>query len=310
MKVNSLIKGSLGKAGLVLKKYSPEILMVVGAAGTIGAAVLTGKATLKATEVLEETKQDLKDIKVAHATCDEEMYSEGDYKTDLTKAYVKTGLSLVKLYAPAIILETLSLGAMFSSNKQLRKRNGYLVAAYGTLEGMYNKYRSNVIEAFGEETDFKMRNSIKSEKVEVIEVDEDGNEHTVKKKVDICTDDGIVSASRYARFFDKNNPEWEKDPEYNKNYLLVKQRYFNDLLRARGHVFLNEVYDALGYKRTDYGQVVGWTYRPMDEDDTADGYIDFGIFDVHKSANRDFVNGYEPVILLDFNVDGNIMHEI
>ena len=46
-----------------------------------------------------------------------------------------------------------------------------------------------------------------------------------------------------------------------------------------------------------------------------DNYVDFGIYDTNKNtkwanANKDFVNGYERSILLDFNVDGDILNNI
>jgi hypothetical protein len=72
------------------------------------------------------------------------------------------------------------------------------------------------------------------------------------------------------------------------------------MLQARGHVFLNEVYDALGIPRSQAGAVVGWVRGQ------GDGYIDFGLFNSENDRARDFVNGYERSILLDFNVNGVI----
>ena len=89
----------------------------------------------------------------------------------------------------------------------------------------------------------------------------------------------------------------------------------NDLLKAKGYLFLNDVYDMLGIPRTKAGQIVGWTYdretcesKTVDEngDPVGDGFIDFGIFNA-KRPNRRFVDGYESVILLDFNVEGNVL---
>ena len=37
-----------------------------------------------------------------------------------------------------------------------------------------------------------------------------------------------------------------------------------------------------------------------------DNFVDFGILDLYNEKKRDFVNGYERTILLDFNVDGEI----
>ena len=77
------------------------------------------------------------------------------------------------------------------------------------------------------------------------------------------------------------------------------------MLRRKGHLYLNEVYDMLGIPRTKAGQIVGWIYD--EEHPVGDNYVDFGIYDSNKPRVRDFVNGYERTVLLDFNVDGNIL---
>ena len=110
--------------------------------------------------------------------------------------------------------------------------------------------------------------------------------------------------SPYARFFDETVYEWKPDPLMNKCFLDAQQRYANNLLEARGHIFLNEVYDMLGFQRTREGAVVGWI-----KNGDGDGYVDFGIYDGNERS-RAFVNGHETSILLDFNVDGTIWDKI
>ena len=119
---------------------------------------------------------------------------------------------------------------------------------------------------------------------------------------------GLEGYSDYAKFFDEGCREWDKDPEYNLTFLKCQENYANDLLKSKGHLFLNEVYDMLGIPRTKAGQIVGWIYD--EENPIGDNYVDFGIYDVYKEANRNFVNGYERNILLDFNVDGDILSKI
>ena len=63
----------------------------------------------------------------------------------------------------------------------------------------------------------------------------------------------------------------------------------------------------LGIPATRAGQQVGWIYDKNDPN--KDNFVDFGIYDTNRPSNRDFVNGYERTILLDFNVDGNILNE-
>ena len=63
--------------------------------------------------------------------------------------------------------------------------------------------------------------------------------------------------------------------------------------------------EMLGIPRAKAGQVVGWVYDAKNP--IGDNYVDFGIYDIHRETVRNFVNGYERTILLDFNVDGNIL---
>ena len=145
-----------------------------------------------------------------------------------------------------------------------------------------------------------------TKEVEEVSVNEDGTESVVKKTVDVVDPSTI---SEYARFFDDGCTGWTKDPEYNLMFLRDQQRYANDLLQSKGHLFLNEVYDMLGIPRTKAGQVVGWFYD--EKHPVGDNFVDFGIYDTNRgTANRDFVNGYERTILLDFNVDGPILEYI
>ncbi len=67
----------------------------------------------------------------------------------------------------------------------------------------------------------------------------------------------------------------------------------------RGYIFLNEIYEDLGFESTETGNVVGWLLG------NGDSHVDFGIF--RGDQTIDFVNGREATILLDFNVDGSIL---
>ena len=165
----------------------------------------------------------------------------------------------------------------------------------------FKEYRGRVVERFGEELDKELKYNIKAKKVEETVVDKNGKEKTVEKTVNVA-DPNLYS--EYARFFDDGCNGWTKDSEYNLFFLKQQQAWANDILKERGHLFLNEVYDMLGIPRTKAGQVVGWIYD--EKNPVGDNFVDFGIYDYNRPKCRDFVNGYERTILLDFNVDGNI----
>lgn len=291
------------KIGFQLKKHSPEILAVAGTVGVVASTVMACKATTKLHDILEDSKNQVNQVHevLENKSIPAEKYSEEDGKKDIAVIYTQTTLKVVKLYAPAVILGALSLTSILTSNKILRKRNVALAAAYTAVDKGFKEYRANVIERFGKDLDRELRFNVKAKEIEETVVNEKGEEETVKKVVNEAT----VGKSEYARFYDDGCKGWEKDPEYNLMYLRHVQDYLNDLLRSRGHVFLNEAYDQLGIPRTKAGAVVGWVYN--EKNPVGDNYIDFGIYDPKDEKARDFVNGYERVILLDFNVDGYIL---
>lgn len=295
---------SINKVGFKLKKHSPEILVVAGVIGTVTSAVMACKATTKLSTIMADTKTDIATIHHVMENPDTvtEEYTQEDGKKDLAIVYAMGGVKLVKLYGPSVILGAVSITAILSGHNILRKRNIALAAAYTAVDKSFKDYRGRVIERFGKELDKELRYNIKAKEIEETVVNEDGSESVVKKTVNVA---GTPMYSEYARFFDDGCTGWDKDPEYNLTFLNHQQNYMNNKLRAKGHLFLNEVYDALGIPRTQAGQVVGWIYD--EKNPIGDNYVDFGIYDLYKEKNRDFVNGYERTILLDFNVDGNIL---
>lgn len=304
--MNSVTR-SINRVGFQLKKHSPEILVVVGIVGAVTSAVMACKATTKANDILNDAKSQVD--KVHKVLEDEaispEMYSEEDSKKDLAIIYAKTGLDFVRLYGPSVLLGVVSIASILASNDILRKRNIALAAAYTAVDTGFKEYRGRLIERFGKELDKELKYNIKSETVQETVIDDKGNEQTVDKVVEVANPNVY---SDYARCFDDGCKGWTKDPELNLVFLKQMQQYANDKLRAKGHLFLNEVYDMLGFPRSRAGQIVGWIYDEKNK--VGDNFVDFGIYDATKQPNRDFVNGYERVIWLDFNVDGPIWNLI
>lgn len=299
------------KTKFQLKKHSPEILVAAGVVGTVASAVMACKATTKVSTILEETKETVD--KIHECVGNEELaerYSEEDAKKDLAIVYTQTGVKFIKLYGPSVALGALSLGCIIASHRILSKRNVALAAAYTAVDKGFKEYRGRVLERFGKEVDRELRYNIKAKEIEEIVTDEKtGKVTTVKKTVEVADIDDPNSYSEYARFFDDGCLGWQKDPELNLYFLKCQQNQANDKLKAQGYLFLNDVYEMLGIPKTKAGFVVGWLYD-KDREVDGDGFVDFGIYNIHRKKNRDFVNGYERTILLDFNVDGNIWEQM
>lgn len=295
------VNGVASKTVMKLKKHSPEILVVAGIAGTVVSAVLACKATTKVAEILDETKGTLDTIHEGMETgaINGQEYTTEDGKKDTVVVYAQTRMKLAKLYAPAIILGTLSITSILASNNILRKRNVALGAAYAAIDKSFKEYRGRVIERFGEQVDTELKYDIKAKKFEEIEVDpETGKEKKVKKTV-MVADPNLQSD--YAVYFDSKSRNYETNPDYNRMFLKAQQAFANDKLQTRGHLFLNEVLDDLDLPRTPAGQIVGWTK------DGPDGYVNFRIVEVERETED---GRHEPALLLDFNVEGNIWEKM
>lgn len=290
--VPAAIGRTVARSALLAQKNSPGLLLGAGIVGTVAGTVLACKATLKMDSVVSEAKDKLDTAR----TLEHDDYSERDRQKDISLIYVKTSVEVVKLYAPAIIVGGIAIACLTRSHNILSKRNAGLTAAYTALEKGFNEYRARVVDKYGEDVDQELRYGY-----EVVEVGKGKKKELVKRVAP-------GEPSIYARFFDEYcGPKWGPDAEYNLIFLKAQQNYANDMLHARGHVFLNEVYDMLGIPRSEAGSVVGWLRT---ENNSSDNHVSFGVFDGRTQVARDFVNGREGAILLDFNVDGVIYDKI
>lgn len=287
----------IGRTTLKAKKHSPEILFGAGVVGVVTTAVLASRATLKVDGILSEHEQKMKDINEVFGQ-NRPDYSEQDFIKDKVVVKTRTAMDLAKLYSLPAGVGLLTVSCFAGGQVVLNKRNAALVAAYAGLEKGFAEYRDRVIAELGVEKDQTFR--YETEKAQVIS--KDGKDTTKSETKQVPAE--FKGHSIYARFFDEHSKSWESNAEYNRVFLHCQQQYANDMLRVRGHLFLNEVYDMLGLERTKPGAVVGWVWG------NGDNYVDFGVFSDKSDRIRDFVNGREASILLDFNVDGVIYDKI
>lgn len=300
----SKLTRAFGKTGLKIKKHSPEILVVGGIIGTVASTVMACKATTKVNDILEETKTQVNQVHdvLADESIPEEKYSVEDSKKDLAIIYTQSAVKFAKLYGPSVLLGVTSITCILAGHNILRKRNVALAAAYATVDKGFKEYRSRVVERFGKELDRELRYNVKAKEVEETVTDEEGNETVVKQKVKVA-DPNVYSD--YARCFDEACSGWTKDPEFNLMFLRRQQDHANEILRSKGYLVLNDVYEMLDIPVTKAGQVVGWVYDENNED--GDNFVDFGIYRIDSEPARRFVNGDERNIWLDFNVQGDIL---
>lgn len=287
--VPAKVTRTIGRQVLLAKKNSPHFFFAAGVVGVLGGTFLACRATLKLEESLDEIKTDLDKVKEIKKNAGPE-YSDRDHMKDLGYVYSKSAIKLGKLYGPSIIVGGVSIASLTGSHVQLVRRNVALSSTLALVSKAYENYRIRVQEEIGKDRELEIHRGITTQQLTI-----DGKKELVK-----VTDPN--GWSPYARIFDETTEHYQKNAEYNRIFIQCQQNYLNHLLHARGHVFLNEVYDALGFERSQAGQVVGWITNGE-----GDGFIDFGLFEA--TSNR-FINGIERAIILDFNVDGVIYDKI
>lgn len=307
--INASVRKMTGKAEMKIRKNSPEILLAAGLIGMVGTVVLACKATLRADEVLDHHRKKMADIHDAKEIADQNEsggeleYDDQLYRMDVGMQYAKTSGSLMKLYAPAIAVGSLSVAAILVSRNIMQKRYLGAVAFGNAVNSAFEEYRKRVREEEGELKDRHYRYGTDLGTIEEKETDENGKAKKVKKDFENA-DPAKMPADDTCRFFDSKNPNWDKNPNFSMMFLRGVQNTCNDLLHVRGHLFLNEVYDALGFDHTPQGAVLGWV------EGIGDDYVDFGLYDQNKDNVRRFVNGEDNVILLEFNHAGVIWDKI
>lgn len=282
---------AFGRKVLTVKKNSPHIFFAAGVAGFVGTTVLACKATMKLEKVLDDIEVEIRDVKQVAEENQQagRPYDEKEHYKDLAYVYGKGAGRLIRLYGPSIVLGAASIGALTGSHVQMTRRNSALTATLAAVSKAYDEYRIRIQEEIGEDRERDIYRGVTSE-----------TEGEGKKKETYLLKEGN-GFSIYARLFEESNMNWRKDPEETRFFIQCQQNYANQLLQARGHVFLNEVYDSLGLERSQAGQLVGWVL-----DGDGDGYIDFGMY---ETRNTDFINGHEKNVWLDFNVDGVVLEK-
>lgn len=290
--VRNVANKTLGRGSAIVRRHSPEILTGVGIVGVVTSAVFASKATLKLEPVVDGITEHKN---LAKQRLTDEEFSVVEYQKEVAHIYTRGTIDIVRLYGPAVTIGASSIACLLGAHGIMRQRNVALAAAYTTMEKGFSEYRKRVVEEFGEEKDRDFRMGVREEVVT--------DSETGKAKTVIKADPN--SHSVYARFFDEQSSSWVKTPEYNLSFLRCQQNFANDLLQSRGHIFLNEVYDMIGVPRTQAGSVVGWVISKE-----GDNYVDFGMYDFASDKAREFINGHERSILLDFNVNGVIYDQI
>lgn len=288
------------RSKLVVSKHSPEILMGVGTIAIVSGVVLACKSTLKVEEVLDEDASTKEKIAAAASSnakmSDGQTYTEEMAKHDNLVCTAKTGLKLVKMYAPSVALIGGGITCFFVAHGILHKRNLALAAAYNALSAEYLDYQKRVADAVGEDVETRIRSGLGK-------ATEDCGE--IKKGDDIAI--GSLSNDAFSVYFEPGNPYYNKEDTYNVSFITCQETTANRIINRHGHIFLNEIYDMYGLPHTKAGAVVGWLADADNKNGRAN-YVDISVKPCWKCAATGEVEnhplsdvGWYRAYLIEFN---------
>lgn len=267
--------GVFGAVKLALIKHAPTLLV---AGGTTMLVAATGVAVKKSFTYLDE---DLVPYitEAAEIEADEER-DEEDKKADLTAAQKKFLVKTAKRYAPALGLMVAGIACIAAGHTMQLNRLAGLGAALALAEAdkkdFLDELNDEVPEPRTEQVDGKTEVTRTAQAGHLMPTEDFRN-----------------------RVFGPENKNWDPAPIVSRNFLDAVERHMNDRLRWQGHLFLNEVYAALGMPKTRMGAVMGWS-RKADPD----AVVLFSALEDQASSGEDDV---ETIWHLDIEAPHNLV---
>jgi hypothetical protein len=216
------------KAKFLLDNHSPTILAGVAVAGTVSTALLTGRASFKAADLIAQREHELDDDVEASIIVHAQLS-----KTEKVKL-------VWRLYLPPVASGVLTITSIVVANRITSQKIAALAVAGGISERALQEYKDKVVEKLGDKQDQKLRDEIAQDRV---------NKHPLNSKEVILAGTGEVLCYDMlsGRYF-QSTVEEIKRAENKVNFEIVQ------FMRAS----LSEFYDEIGLPPTPFTDSVGW----------------------------------------------------
>ena len=214
------VKQIIKNLGGTISKNSPHILTGLGCAGVLTTAVLTGKASIKAYEILEQERN--------------RRYASEPIRT-------KEVFELTwREFIPPVIVGTSSIACIIGANSINVKRNAALAALYSLSETAFREYKTKVVEEIGRTKETKIRDSVVGDKIAA---------NPPSDRTIIMTGDGEVLCydALSDRYF-KSSIEKIRQKINELNRDLLSEMWLS----------LNDLYYAIGLPTTKLGDQMGF----------------------------------------------------
>ena len=295
-----------------VKFRSPELLIGAGVVGLVGAAVVAARRGVRWHNAAKaEIIHGLETIKKAEGS---PQYTREDKVQDYAQVIGKGVWSFTQIYGPSVAVGVASVVSILAGTGVLKGRLAAMTSAAATAQAALERYRSRVREKLGEDADYEFAYEVSAKKAKIKH--EDGTKESLVTYHLVPSSGEWMAASPYSRLWDENAMEWCANRDIQFLTLRSLENHFNQELNARGVVFLNDVYKALGLPMSKDAALVGWV-KDYEKPKMAklaaelgrvpgDGVISFGVFENESPSARAYLAGDDNRVVLDFNVDGVI----
>lgn len=221
-----MISEIIKRAAKLASDNSPVILTSVGVAGVITTAVLTGKATFKAAEVLAKEEAALKaDAAMGHPL---------HVLTNKEKAQI-----VWREYIPAAGVGAATITAVIMANRIGTRRTAAMAAAFTLTEKAFVEYKDKVVDTIGRTKEQRVRDDVAQQQVTRTPVP--SNLVIVSGNEQLCFD------SWSGRYFLSTMEELKKAMN-DLNHRVLQDMYAS----------LSDFYDLIGLEHTQESDDIGW----------------------------------------------------
>lgn len=197
---------------------SPAILTGVGVTGVIGTAILTGRATVKATDMIREVQ----------------------YRTEVFELPTKEKIALVwKVYIPPVGAAVLTIAAIVCSNRTLDKRAAAVAAAYAISERSWQEYKDKIVEKLGPKKEQAARDEQAQDEV---------NRRPPSMQTVILGEGDSLCMDRWSGRYFRSTMEKVKTAMVDINYKIYREDWAS----------LTSFYDLLDLEPTQESDNIGW----------------------------------------------------
>jgi hypothetical protein len=226
-KMISGVVQQIHKAKFLLNDHSTTILSAVGVAGTVGTAVLTGRASFKAADVIAAERYVVN------------LAVEGNENPVQLSKTEKVKLTW-KLYLPPVATGVMTVTCIVYAHKISSKKIAALAVATGISERAFQEYKEKVVEKLGPRQDQKIRDDVAQDRVTA-------NPPGSREIMIVGNGEVLFFDQLTGRYF-QSTVEDVKRAENKVNFELIHYMSCS----------LSHFYDEVGLQPTTYTDQVGW----------------------------------------------------